>query len=423
MSLIEVLIALSLVAALALEVTKLHVSQMQSRREIAVRTAAATLLDVLAETHRMGLVGGVRVPAMWQVRARAALPDGRIDLQPLTADMTRLIVSWRHGSRAGKNDNGKVAEGNGISAFPTAAQSVRSVCERVGAGRVCLSTVVSTEVSTASSANPTLRARGADGYALLELLVATAVAAVAIGTSLAVFDTARVASARAIDDSRMRMVGRSALDTLTTYLRLAGYGRHLQSAREEAVFLPVQACGNPATNPATKRHRAVCADVAPRTDGLAIGYRADRASAWRARGGGAPLDCEGHSLPFQGAQTTARFIVRAIRGRAQGHNLHCSRHAGAAGEPVVENVEQLRLRYWLPDAHEARRADAIADADWQRVRGLDVCVVVRGERRGDAAPYRDCDGRLQVAASDGYRRQAYGATVAFRNVDGQGNDH
>jgi Tfp pilus assembly protein PilV len=159
-SLIEVLISLSLVAALSLEIARLQVSQLQSQRDIDLRLAATTLLDSMAEMRRMGqrdyadvsstktAAGGtaknasiiprgksaVGTAPAWQARAAALLPDGRIDVQPIDRNVERLLVSWQHDPRSHRRAG-------------TAGQSAGALCGFVGADRSCVAVLVPVQVA------------------------------------------------------------------------------------------------------------------------------------------------------------------------------------------------------------------------------------------------------------------------------------
>ena len=86
-------------------------------------------------------------------------------------------------------------------------------------------------------------------------------------------------------------------------------------------------------------------------------------------------------------------------------------------EPLVEGVEQLRLRYWLEGAAQPVSASALTPDQWASVAAVDLCVLVRGAAPVRAVTYVDCDGVASVPG-DGRARQAFWRHVAIRNRPG-----
>jgi hypothetical protein len=240
---------------------------------------------------------------------------------------------------------------------------------------------------------------------------------------ISLFQTTRLHGMRLTDHARMSMDARAALDLLQHYGRLAGYGVHLLDAdRPGRTARPMlRGC---AGGPARPQSRGAnprstspsCGINAAGTDSLVIRYRADAVSAWRGMRSHLPSDCEGRAVPASARyMIDARFVIREDRARPGERRLHCARQGGAAGEPQVESIDTLRLRYWLAGQPHAADARYLAESDWFNVVGFEACVIVKGAVRGGAVRYRDCEQQWQLPAQDGFQRKAYSVVVASRN--------
>lgn len=90
-SLIEVILALSMLAMLSLTFAQTQLSQYRSQRIVSNRLIASALLDEIAEVRRMGeSVSGID----WQTRIAEQLVDGRLDMRR-DQDAVQLVISWR----------------------------------------------------------------------------------------------------------------------------------------------------------------------------------------------------------------------------------------------------------------------------------------------------------------------------------------
>ncbi|MCY0387662.1 hypothetical protein OVY01_10540 [Robbsia sp. Bb-Pol-6] len=420
-SLIEVLLALWLVAALSLELARVEIQQLRLRQALDLRLRAAFVLDTFAETRRAVGEDGAAIDLA--ARMADTLPEGRIAAIALDGGAIRVEASWRGATPGG--------------------QSAAAACTAAGAGRDCLAIVLidrpaepdvpdTTEAltapaptakvltapatSVASPALPTSRAPSrsrarAAGHSLLELLIAAVLGGMVVTTALSVYQMRRDGQARRVDDARLRLDGQAAIDLLRAYGRLAGYGLSFAAGTSRALPAIVNCPAGASPGP-------VCLTSVPGSDGLVMRYRADPASASEGAESRRLLDCGGYLLSSRGTVTAARIAVRkdANYGLLR---LHCH-GPGGGSDPLVEGVERLRIRYWLPGAREPLAAQALG-THTRSVRGMEFCVTVRGHvrRPRGAAPgsgYRDCDGRWRPAAQDGYLRRTFTATVALRNA-------
>ncbi|MGI4983075.1 MAG: hypothetical protein ACRYGL_07075 [Janthinobacterium lividum] len=455
-TLIEVLLALWLVAALALELVRVEVQQVRLRQALDLRLRAAAVLDTFAETrHAVGAAhggGGEALAAIdWAARVADALPEGRIAANAIGGGAIRVEVNWRHARGRERPVPVGPMPGAGMTAACVAAAGTSRDClaiilaDRPAIDRPAIDRPATDRPATDRSAiDPLARLPGSAafaspvppaaasksfllspsgfplsrgkrrvaGHSLLELLIAAVLGAMTVTAALSVYQVRRDSQARRIDDARMRMDGQAAVDLLRAHARLAGYG--LSFAAGTARSLPaVLNC------PADAWRKSSCLRANPGSDGLVIHYRADAVSASMDAGMVALLDCGGRLLPGRGTVTAARVAV--LKGRdGEPPRLHCRGQGQGGSDPFVEGAERLQIRYWLAGPRGPLAASAVGDSGLA-IRAVEFCVTVRGHmrlpRRGAAAPgaYRDCEGRWQPAAPDGYARRTFTVTVALRN--------
>lgn len=92
-SLLEVLIALSLSAIIALSALSAQTQALRLMRSALEYRHAAWIADAAAEALRSGMTRE-RVRREWDRRARSVLPNGRFDIERQAAEIDVLEVSW-----------------------------------------------------------------------------------------------------------------------------------------------------------------------------------------------------------------------------------------------------------------------------------------------------------------------------------------
>ena len=93
-SLLEVLIALSLAAMIALAALSAQTQALRLMRSALEYRQAAWIADAAAEALRSGMSREL-VRREWDRRSQLALPRGRFDIERQGADIDVLEVSWR----------------------------------------------------------------------------------------------------------------------------------------------------------------------------------------------------------------------------------------------------------------------------------------------------------------------------------------
>jgi type IV pilus assembly protein PilW len=246
------------------------------------------------------------------------------------------------------------------------------------------------------------------GHALLEWLIAMTLAAVISGAAFALYRAHKLSYAAAADAARLRDAAQSALEIVSAQLQMAGFAPpDTALAGVPGLFgcargRPVGADADPA-----------CAPLAGGSDGVLVRYVGDALSTWPTAAGQAS-DCLG-----QGVGATAlvvnRYYARVSASTGE-PELYCDGSGRpGVGQPLVEGVEQLHLRYRLRGVDGWRDAASIAGR-WREVMAVEVCVQVRGALGGRSMRYTDCDGRVQ-AARDTRARLVLRHRVAIRNQE------
>jgi type IV pilus assembly protein PilW len=286
------------------------------------------------------------------------------------------------------------------------------------------------------------------GFTLLELMVALSIGMVVVGAGLAGYvvtgRTARLQATLA-DMNESAQIG---LTLLARELQQAGYGRPygLLAAPPGEVSAtlartlmdrPLFACAhglkdNSHRSQALPWDATVCAPaVGPRDDVIEISYEADLVNS-SPTSGGLPSDCIGSGLAAstltldEGTGLTLSYYLTRNRyylsvGSSGRSELYCASAQGAPGQPLVDNVEGLRLWYGETDATEPRRVaryvGAEAVSDWGRVLSVRLCLLMRGSEavlgEDETLDYLDCEGQ-PARADDRHPRRAYFTTATLR---------
>lgn len=254
------------------------------------------------------------------------------------------------------------------------------------------------------------RVRASAGHTLLEFTIAVALGLVVIAGALAAWRSQRQAFAAAIDAARIHEAGVNALTLMGEQIQMAGF----VGADASAGLAGPPIFGCTAGRPTGTNASLTCEALSNRSDGFSVRYRGDGESTWLAANGQV-TDCLGQAVGPPPAEVLNRFHAKASSSTGE-PELYCegSGKAGTA-QPLVEGVERMRVRYWLPGAAQAVDAAALSRDQWVSVVAVDLCVLVRGASFARRVRYVDCDG-ASLSATDGRARQAFWRHVALRNV-------
>jgi type IV pilus assembly protein PilW len=253
---------------------------------------------------------------------------------------------------------------------------------------------------------------------LLEWLIAATLGLAVLAGALTLYRAQRESFARAADAARMREAGATALTLVGQQIQMAGYAPPQQPMLRARVTPGVFGCESARPVDAAAGVELGCKGAGSAhlgSDGLIVRYADDGVSTWRGASG-EPTDCLGQGVARLGehAVIVNRFHVAQSRRRDE-PELYCAGNGHMqTPQPIVEGVERMQVRYWLPGADEPMRAGAMAPMQWADVIAVDLCVVVRARRASGARPFVDCSGN-EVSNPDGRQRLSLSRHLVLRN--------
>lgn len=229
------------------------------------------------------------------------------------------------------------------------------------------------------------------GLSLIELMVA-----LAVGLLIVISVTAILSGSLQIfrvqgESARIQETGRFIMDTLGRQINQAGYAAISPDYTDPKLAFT--------GTPIIGEHGKVAIRTAERKDGsdyLAVSFDDN-------------IDCQGNVVA--GGTVQNEFYLNT------NDELVCASGGGAA-EIVADGVETFVIQYGI-DADSDYSVDQYVDqpADWNQVRTVRVCVVVRAFSLGTsptAQQYQDCAGVTQTAPDTRLRR-VLSATFQLRN--------
>lgn len=283
---------------------------------------------------------------------------------------------------------------------------------------------------------------GQGGFSLVEILVSLVIGLFVVGAVLTNYIGSGTAGNQQSQVSQMTEDAQIALTLMSRDVQMAGSveaegilatpGGGTATFARLQTFRPVFGCSNSFQTATVAFATATCAAGAG-SHSLEVNYQATTATA--VVSGGVPTDCLGNAItavavggpPTVDAYFVSnRYYVSSGTGRPE---LHCASQAaaGSGGQPITENVQEMRLWYGEAVAWNAanpaarqpvRYVTAASVADWNNVVAVRVCLLMRtadpvltGE---DNATYRDCTGTTQTS-SDRRIYRAFFSTMALRN--------
>jgi type IV pilus assembly protein PilW len=293
------------------------------------------------------------------------------------------------------------------------------------------------------------------GRSMVEVLVAMTIGLVVLGAVM--MSTAGTGGVIRTGDELARLGddGQTALNILTSQLRMAGYSPPRQQVRGGDALrhydgVPLRGCDHGFVSVTADAVDAL-ACAAPGGAGhaaVSILYEADVFDTYPGTAG-RPTNCLGNQLGFAesalGQYTLAenRFFIRTQP--ATGNPaLYCAASSGAgfSSQPLVDNVESLVMTWGVADpvtdklgrrmpAGDAVRDLTAAEIDtlyaddplrWSRVVRVRICLVMRSPKglAAEAVAHTGCDGKtvMPADAADRRLRRAMSATVHLRNRSG-----
>ena len=268
----------------------------------------------------------------------------------------------------------------------------------------------------------------ARGLSLVEMMVSLVIGLVVVGAVLSSYIASGKSNRFQAAYAEMNENAQIGLGILARDLLLAGYAQPTGINAGSTAFTrtysgrPVFGCDNGFVAPNTAG--AVACSVAAGTPAIEVVYEADLTNTVPTSAN-IPSDCLGAGLTLVGASYFAHnryYLANGSTGRSE---LHCaSDKAGASGQPLVDNVENMKIWYGEANAAAPRNivryvsAANLADNTFMNVVSVRVCLLMRSAEPvlngEDTATYLDCDS-VEQTSGDRYLRRAYFTTSTLRN--------
>jgi len=293
---------------------------------------------------------------------------------------------------------------------------------------------------------PFLSARRQRGLTLIELMVSLVIGLAVIGALLAAYMVSFRSSAH--NDAMVQITedATMALNIMRAQASMAGYsnvtdvdmaGQRLIGRGFEKT--PVFGCAGSNFGSYHGIVNAVACSAAgtSTSDTLEVAYEAND-NAWGAGssnaildGTGKPVDCLGNALD----KTVLGYYLADSKFYVSGNKLYCEGPGTTGAAPLVDNIENLSIKYGLSGSTAGASPTQIAQYStapgaapnlgaWTRVMSISICVVVRsavpvidktvGTAKNALDTYVDCAGNTSHS-TDGFLRRSFSTTVLLQN--------
>lgn len=275
--------------------------------------------------------------------------------------------------------------------------------------------------------------RAARGFSLIELMVALLIGMLVIGALMAGYYAIAVSNRNGQARAQVTEDASLALNMLRANVREAGYSRPTGVAGTKYVQAyagrALAGCDNSFVDLNQDIGALTCTAGAGHAS-IAVAYEADStANGNSLLSGGVPLDCLGNALPLTGAGATSyylnysRFYLAASQVSPTHTALYCRGPGNAAGQALVENIEDMQIQYGVSNnlaaspVQVAYYAKASALANLDNVVTVRICVlaVSTDEVMDAVTPYTDCNGTVGVVPADRRMRRAFTTTIVLHN--------
>lgn len=270
------------------------------------------------------------------------------------------------------------------------------------------------------------------GMSVIELMVAMTIGLVVVGAVLVSYLGAGQSGRFQAAYAQMNEDAQLAMQILSREIQLAGYSRPVGvdgSSKFTKTYsgIPVFGCDGGFTSPNATTSTVSCS-LTGTLPAIQVVYEADVQNT--VPSGGSPTDCLGASLSAKADVVSGVTYALAYnryylaQGPGGTNELYCASWLGNAGQPLVENIETMKLWYGVAatatDRRPVRYVAANQVSDWTRVVSVRFCLLMRStepvlskEEEGTAI-YLDCDSNTQTS-NDRYLRRAYFSTNTLRN--------
>jgi type IV pilus assembly protein PilW len=285
------------------------------------------------------------------------------------------------------------------------------------------------------------------GFTLIELMISMVIGLVVVGAVLVSVIGSRDAGRFQTAYAQMNEDAQIGLSMLSRDIQMAGYALPTSLAPDplpattsslvSTTLAPnafIFGCDTGFADPAAAL--LVCGAAAPpssTTSAIMVSYEADqRNTVLTTSGTIAPSDCLGNGIAV-GPPYVAnnRYFISQSAAAGNRPELYCA--SGAANQPLIENIDDMRVWYGLSNTPTSRQvvryvtaadiaatgAGAAGAAQWANVVSVRICLLVRSAepvlKGGDEGTltYLDCGAATQTS-NDRRLRRAYFTTASLR---------
>lgn len=270
---------------------------------------------------------------------------------------------------------------------------------------------------------------------MVEVMVTLVIGIVVVGAVLVSLMSSGKAGRQQAAYAEMNESAQVAAGIISRDLLLAGYAKPTGLAAGASTFTrnysgrAVFACDSGFASP--NAQVAVTCAPSGTAPALEVVYEADTTNTVPTAAG-VPSDCLGNGLTAEAGgyylAYNRYYVATGVTGRPE---LHCASRLGNAGQPLVDNVERMKI--WIGEANAAdpraivRYVTPGNVTDWGMAVSVRLCLQMRSSEAvldaGETASattnaallsYLDCDGSNQTSA-DRFLRRAYFTTTTLRN--------
>ena len=171
-----------------------------------------------------------------------------------------------------------------------------------------------------------------------------------------------------------------------------------------------------------------CSATPGTLDSLAVGYEADQTNSITKTVGGVvmPMDCLGNTFPLT-VDGAFSYYLSYSRFYVSNGSLFCRGPGNAAGQALIENVQDMQVQYGVGGAvapnttrvvQYLNAADVTTAAAWGRVLSVRVCLVMRSATPilDEVTSYQGCDPFADpITPADRRLYRAFTTTIVLTN--------
>ncbi len=266
--------------------------------------------------------------------------------------------------------------------------------------------------------------RAQRGVSLVELMVGITIGLLTVAVAMGALMVSRGVSGTVSDASSIQQQAAYAMRTIALQLRQAGslyLNPNPTGAAAGNDYMAVVAFETKAEALGSGNGFDPASDTLGGTgSALTVGYRRYKDPVFT---GAAAQALARNCVGVPGNSSTDQRVESIFQ--LSGTDLQCGGN-GAMAQPIVQNVANFQVRYLLqdtittPGSPQLQYVNAAAvGADWRRVQGVEVCLVLYGDEAADmpaGSSYTDCDGSTAVDMTSLTGNRARRMHMLFRNV-------